>query len=129
MKSILHFSKLAIWGSSWGRGFRFHWSRQHGLFLPAGGQAVVPLAGNVAPAGGISGAPLALSMGGAGDGAQVLLPLFPQPAEPGAEGPGPEGPGAVGPKYRTYLYCNMIYLKYRIIYTFIYYNITCVNMI
>ena len=22
---ILHASKLIIWGSSWGRGFRFHW--------------------------------------------------------------------------------------------------------
>ena len=22
---ILHFSKLVIWGSSWGRGFRSHW--------------------------------------------------------------------------------------------------------
>ena len=30
---ILHLSKLVIWGSSWGRGFRFHWLR--GL----GGQA------------------------------------------------------------------------------------------
>ena len=25
LELILHLSKLVIWGSSWGRGFRFHW--------------------------------------------------------------------------------------------------------
>ena len=44
LELILHFSKLVIWGSSWGRGFRFHWlvCAQGCLSYPGAGKRRVP---------------------------------------------------------------------------------------
>ena len=58
LQSILHFSKPVIWGSSWGRGFPFHWLGPHLVQHGRRGLREGPaLGGDLEPAGGHAGAP------------------------------------------------------------------------